>query len=101
MKDNNLSPNNSMKRNNIMFKASHEISKFLTAEASFTYTQVKSQNPTYQGGDQSPLYDFVWSVPRDYDTHYWMDNYWSANHDGYNTKSVVIGHARPFYGVTI
>lgn len=86
MEDIGLSPNNEMKRNNLMFKASHEISKFMTAEASFTYTDLDSKNPTYQGGDNSPLYDFVWAVPRDYDTHYWMNNYWNANRDGYNEE---------------
>jgi iron complex outermembrane receptor protein len=84
MKDSNLSPNNDMKRNNIMFRASHEISKFLTAEASFTYTDVLSRNPTKQGGDGSPMYDLIYSIPLNYDTEYWMQNYWSANRDGFN-----------------
>ncbi len=84
MKDSNLSPNNDMKRNNIMFKASHDISKFLNAEASFTYTDIMSRNPTKQGGDGSPMYDMIYSVPLNYDTKYWMQNYWSANHDGFN-----------------
>jgi iron complex outermembrane receptor protein len=86
MKDVGLSPNNSMARNNLTFKASQDISKFLTTEASFTYTNINSKNPTYQGGDSSPLYDFVWAVPRDYDTHYWKNNYWNANRDGYNDE---------------
>lgn len=84
MKDSNLSPNNDMKRNNIMFKASHEISKFLTAEASFTYADIMSRNPTKQGGEGSPIYDMIYSVPLNYDTKYWMQNYWSENHDGFN-----------------
>ena len=46
--------------------------------------QSNAKNPTYQGDRFSPLYDFSYSVPREYDIDYWKQNYWSPNHDGFN-----------------
>jgi iron complex outermembrane receptor protein len=79
-----VSLNNSFDRNNISLNASHDISRIVTAEAGFNYVSSKGRNPTYQGGDRSPVYDFAYSVPRSYDTKYWKKNYWSVKHDGYN-----------------
>ncbi|GHT20238.1 SusC/RagA family TonB-linked outer membrane protein [Bacteroidia bacterium] len=79
-----VSLNNSFERNNISLNASHVISKIVSADAGFNYVSSDGRNPTYQGGTYSPVYDFAYSVPRSYDTKYWMQNYWSAKHDGYN-----------------
>ncbi len=79
-----ISLNNNMTRNSLSLNASQDISKYVTAEAGFTYVNTDSKNPTYQGGDGSPVYDFSYAVPRDYDTKYWKQNYWSKAGDGYN-----------------
>jgi len=79
-----ISLNNEMKRNSLSLNVTHDISKYVTAEAGFSYVNTSSKNPTYQGGDKSPVYDFAYSIPRDYDTKYWKQHYWNAAHDGYN-----------------
>lgn len=79
-----VSLNNSFDRNNLSLNVTHDISKIVSAEAGFNYVQSEGRNPTYQGGDRSPIYDFAYSVPRSYDTKYWMQNYWSTKKDGYN-----------------
>jgi len=82
--DDGLTPNNEFDRNTLALNVTHDISRIVSAEAGFTYVNTDARNPTYQGGDRSPVYDFAFSVPRDYDTKYWKKNYWSANRDGYN-----------------
>jgi iron complex outermembrane receptor protein len=79
-----ISLNNEMERNSLSLNASQDISKYVSADAGFTYVNTEGKNPTYQGGDGSPVYDFSYSVPRDYDTKYWKQNYWSKAGDGYN-----------------
>lgn len=79
-----ITPNNYFDRLNLSLNVTHELSKYITAETVFTYVNSSSNNPTYQGGDRSPVYDFSYSVPRDYDTKYWKNNYWSDAKDGWN-----------------
>lgn len=79
-----ISLNNTFDRNSFSLNATHEISNVVSAEGGFSYVNSEGKNPTYQGGDRSPVYDFSYSVPRDYDTKYWMKNYWSVARDGYN-----------------
>jgi iron complex outermembrane receptor protein len=79
-----VSLNNSFDRNNLALSASHAVSKIVSADAGFTYVNSAGRNPTYQGGDRSPIYDFAYAVPRSYDTKYWMQHYWNAKHDGFN-----------------
>lgn len=76
--------NNDFDRNSFNLNASREISKFVNADAGFAYINSNTQNPTYQGGDKSPIYDFMFSVPREYDTKYWLNNYKSPKGDGWN-----------------
>ncbi|WP_255498684.1 SusC/RagA family TonB-linked outer membrane protein [Dysgonomonas sp. ZJ709] len=79
-----ISLNNTFDRNSFSLNATQEISSIVSTEAGFSYVSSDGRNPTYQGGDMSPVYDFSYSVPRDYDTQYWMQNYWSVARDGYN-----------------
>ncbi len=80
--------NNKFDRHNIALNASQDISKYLTVDAGFTYVKTDTRNPTYQGGDKSPLYDFSYRVPREYNTKYWMQDkrYINALGDGYNDE---------------
>lgn len=79
-----ISLNNTFDRNSFSLNATQDISKIISVEGGFSYVNSEGKNPTYQGGDGSPVYDFSFSVPRDYDTKYWMNNYWSKARDGYN-----------------
>ncbi|MGJ1431797.1 SusC/RagA family TonB-linked outer membrane protein [Sphingobacterium spiritivorum] len=79
-----ITEKNNFKRNSFSLNASHEISSVLNATAGFNYVNSSTQNPTYQGEAFSPIFDFVYSLPREYDINYWRKNYKSANNDGYN-----------------
>ena len=69
-----ISLNNTFARNNFSLNATQDISQYVTAEAGFNYVTSDARNPTYQGGDKSPVYDFAYNVPRDYDTKFWKQN---------------------------
>lgn len=84
LQNDGISLNNTFDRNSFSLNATQEISDIVSAESGFAYVNSEARNPTYQGGDKSPVYDFSYSVPRDYDTKYWMKNYWSEARDGYN-----------------
>ena len=86
LQNDGISLNNSFARNNFSLNATQDISKIVTAEAGFNYVTSEARNPTYQGGDKSPVYDFAYNVPREYDTKYWKQNYWNANHNGFNAN---------------
>ncbi|MFR0678306.1 SusC/RagA family TonB-linked outer membrane protein [Dysgonomonas mossii] len=77
--------NNSYKRNSFSINASREISKYVKAEGGVSWVQSDTKNPTYQGGNKSPLYDFMYRVNRDFDTKYWLQNYRNSKGDGYNS----------------
>lgn len=84
LKSNGVTFNNDFGRNSFSLNASRDLSKFLKAEGGFTYVRSKATNPTYQGGDKSPVYDFMFNAPREYDVNYWLNNYKSPKGDGYN-----------------
>lgn len=79
-----ITAKNDFKRNSFSLNTSHEISPILQATAGFNYVNSSTSNPTYQGEAFSPIFDFVYTLPRDYDINYWKKNYISANKDGYN-----------------
>lgn len=91
-----ISLNNSFDRNSFSLKATHDLSNVISAEGGFSYVNSEGRNPTYQGGDGSPVYDFSYSVPRDYDTKYWMNNYWSEARDGFN-KNDPFGYSKTLF----
>lgn len=84
LKSNGVTFNNDFSRNSFSLNASRDLSKFLKADGGFAYIRSKAINPTYQGGDKSPVYDFMFNAPREYDVKYWLNNYKSAKGDGYN-----------------
>lgn len=75
---------NDFDRNSFSLNAQREISKRLSADGGFSFIQSNTQNPTHQGGDKSPIYDFMFNVPREYDTSYWLGNYRNKKYDGWN-----------------
>lgn len=74
--------NNDYKRNSFSLNASHDISSRLKAEVGVSWVHSDVKNPTFQGGGRSPIYDFMYQVPRTYDTSYWLNNYISPKGDG-------------------
>lgn len=84
LKSNGVTLNNEFSRNSFSLNTTRQISSRVKADGGFSWVFSESQNPAYQGGNKSPIYDFMYSVPRDYDTRYWKQNYKSAKGDGYN-----------------
>ncbi len=85
LQSNGLQLNNDFSRNSFSANVSQKISKFLDAEASFSFVQSVSRNPQAQGGGGSIVYDFANSLPRSYDTKYWLNNYKNSDGSGRNT----------------
>jgi len=81
---NGVTLNNDYKRNSISLNASRNISKRLKADFGIAWVRSDTKNPTAQGGANSPIYDFVYQVPRTYNTSYWRNNYAKADYSGYN-----------------
>lgn len=86
LKSNGTTFNNDYGRNSFSINATRNISKMLKAEVGASWVHSDTKNPTYQGGGKSPIYDFVSSVPRTYDTGYWLQNYRNAKGDGANSQ---------------
>lgn len=86
LQSNGVTLNNSFKRNNFSLNVTRNISERLKADAGFVYVNSDTKNPTFQGGGRSPIYDFAYSTPRDYDTKYWLKNYKNPLGDGYNRE---------------
>ncbi|MDR2915664.1 MAG: SusC/RagA family TonB-linked outer membrane protein [Tannerella sp.] len=76
--------NNGYKRNSISMNASRNISEWLKVDAGATWVHSDTKNPTAQGGGGSPIYDFMYQVPRTYDTKYWLSHYMNDAGSGYN-----------------
>ena len=98
LKSEGMTFNNEFKRNSFSLNATQDISKRLKAESGFSYIESTAQNPTFQGGDGSPIYDFMFSVPREYDTRYWLTDkrYISPAGDGYNQQDPY-GYSKTIY----
>ncbi len=86
LESNGTTLNNDYGRNSFSLNANRDISKFLNAEAIVSWVRSDTKNPTKQGGGGSPIYDFVYGMPRTYDTTYWLDNYMNEKGDGWNGK---------------
>ena len=76
--------NNQFTRNNFALNASQNLGQAVTVRAGVTYVQSEGRNPTFQGEHFSPVYDFARHIPRMHNTHYWRNNFWNANKDGWN-----------------
>ena len=90
--------NNNYGRNSISINASRQISKRLKVDAGATWVHSDTKNPTAQGGGGSPIYDFMYSVPRTYDTKYWLNNYKNDIGSGWNDKDP-IEYTRSLYNL--
>ncbi|MGL4851805.1 MAG: SusC/RagA family TonB-linked outer membrane protein [Phocaeicola sp.] len=85
LRTNGTTFNNNYKRNSISANMTRDISSYLKAEVGVNWVKSFSKNPSFQGGGKSPNYDFLYAVPRTYDTAYWLQNYRSAKGDGWNS----------------
>ena len=81
--------NNNYGRNSISINATRQISKRLNVDAGATWVHSDTKNPTAQGGGGSPIYDFMYSVPRTYDTKYWLGKYKNDIGSGWNDQDPI------------
>ncbi|MEI7522719.1 MAG: SusC/RagA family TonB-linked outer membrane protein [Mariniphaga sp.] len=68
---------NSLKKNGFNLRATHELTKWLSADISVDYTTTDNANPQNLSTDDSFAgnnygHAFTWVLPRNYDTKYWM-----------------------------
>lgn len=68
-------PRNKFIKNAYFIRATHQYSKYLQVDASFSYNRSFGQNPVPQGGNESPLFSFIYGTPRSFDATYWKSNY--------------------------
>ncbi|AZA82042.1 SusC/RagA family TonB-linked outer membrane protein [Chryseobacterium lactis] len=68
-------PRNKFIKNAYYLRATHEFNKYLQIDASFNYNRSFGQNPVPQGGNSSPLFSFIYGLPRSFDAAYWRNNY--------------------------
>tara|TARA_R110001583_G_scaffold85321_1_gene223540 strand:- start:29492 stop:32827 length:3336 start_codon:yes stop_codon:yes gene_type:complete len=86
LETNGITLNNEFRRNSFSLNAQQDLSSRISVEGGFAYVESGAQNPTVQGGDGSPVYDFMYSVAREYDTSYWLQDkrYINSAGNGYN-----------------
>lgn len=70
-----VQPNNDLKRNSFALRATHKLTKFLSLDASVNYTNSRIKNPILQGGNNSPLFAFVYYMARNAPINYYRNNY--------------------------
>lgn len=85
LQSNGLKLNNEFTRNSFSANMTQKISKFMDAEAAFSYVRSEATNPQAQGGGGAILYDYLYGLPRNYDTDYWLSHYKNSTGSGYNT----------------
>ncbi|MDR1381740.1 MAG: SusC/RagA family TonB-linked outer membrane protein [Tannerella sp.] len=86
---NGITLNNDYKRNSISVNASRNVSRRLKMDAGVAWVHSDTKNPTMQGGDGSPIYDFMYRVPLTYDTKYWLKHYRNGAGSGYSEADPV------------
>lgn len=68
-------PRNKFTKNAYFLRATYDFSKYLQVDASINYNRSFGRNPVPQGGGESPLFSYVYGIPRSFDAVYWRNNY--------------------------
>ena len=64
--------NNKLIKNSFDLRVTHKINSKLSVDVSTAYTSLYGKNPPSQNGGINPGYMYIWILPRDYNTKYWM-----------------------------
>lgn len=64
-----------MRRNNFNVNATHKVGKLFDIGLGVDYTNNRLTNPIRQGGNNNPVFAFIYGQPRHLDIDYWMNNY--------------------------
>ncbi len=77
-------PRNKYVKNAYYLRTTYEFNQYLQLDASFNYNRSNGANPVPQGGNSSPLFSYIYGVPRSYDNTYWQNNYIDPVNGGVN-----------------
>jgi len=87
-------PRNSLNKNTFALHATQKLSSFLSVDASVNYTINKVANPINQGGNNNPIFTFMYNAPRSADIAYYKTHYADPVNGGV-LKSAI--SADPYY----
>ena len=87
-------PRNSLNKNTFALHATQKLTGFLSLDASVNYTMGKAANPINQGGNNNPVFTFMYNAPRSADINYYKTHYADPVNGGV-LKSAV--SADPYY----
>jgi iron complex outermembrane receptor protein len=83
--NNSIMPNNTLQRDAFSLRATHKIGNIINLDASVSYTMSTIKNPIWQGGNFSPLFAFVYFMPRNAPIDWWQHNYIDTVNGGRKT----------------
>jgi iron complex outermembrane recepter protein len=84
-------PNNGLDRNSFSFRATHRLVKGVLIDVNTAYTQSRTENPALQGSN-ALLYATSYGVPRNYDIHYWLNNYIDTTLGGLDDRDISLAN---------
>ena len=68
-------PNNSFNKNAFTLRVTQKLSSAISLDASVNYTNGKVSNPINQGGNNNPIFTFMYNAPRSADIAYYNSHY--------------------------
>jgi len=68
-------PNNSFNKNAFTLRVTQKLSTAISLDASVNYTTGKVKNPINQGGNNNPVFTFMYNAPRSADISYYKTHY--------------------------
>jgi len=68
-------PNNSLNKNSFTFRGTQKLSNVISLDVSVNYTNNKIANPINQGGNNNPIFTFMYNAPRSAPISYYKDHY--------------------------
>ncbi|MEO6314568.1 MAG: SusC/RagA family TonB-linked outer membrane protein [Chitinophagaceae bacterium] len=87
-------PNNSFNKNAFTLRVTQKLSKALSMDASVNYTIGDVRNPINQGGNNNPVFTFVYNAPRSAPIAYYKTHYIDPVNGGILKSAVA---ADPYY----
>lgn len=87
-------PRNSFNKNAFALHATQKLSTAITLDASVNYTIGKVANPINQGGNNNPVFTFMYNAPRSADISYYKTHYADPVNGGVLKSAVA---ADPYY----
>ncbi len=87
-------PNNSLNKNSFTFRGTQKLSNAISLDLSVNYTNNKIANPINQGGNNNPIFTFMYNAPRSAPISYYKTHYIDPVNGGVLKSSVATD---PYY----